>query len=195
MLKQRTPQWYQKTSRTESVWGGPSATHRWTEPAGPRVGSTTPPGWSGSGSELKDRNTDRVRADQNQMASGLAEVLLTDVSQVDQAVLADVGAGAGLRRDDGATTAALPVADDAKLRRSDPARQVHIEDGAELLQQLQHSSSQSDAATQHRNWNRNRNRVVPGCRSRWRPPGTETGWPGPRCGSGWPGSWPGSAAW
>lgn len=59
---------------------------------------------------------------------------------MDQAVLADVGAGAGLRRDDGAA-AALPVADDAELRRSDPARQIHVEDGAELLQQLQHSSS------------------------------------------------------
>lgn len=60
--------------------------------------------------------------------------LLTDVSQVDQAVLADVGAGAGLRRDDGA--AGLFVADDAQLRRPDATGQVHVEDGAEFLQQL-----------------------------------------------------------
>lgn len=39
---------------------------------------------------------------------------LTYVSQVDEAVLADVGAGAGLRSDDG--IAALFIADDAELR-------------------------------------------------------------------------------
>lgn len=50
-------------------------------------------------------------------------------------MLADVGAGAGLRRDDGAA-AALLVADDAQLGGLDPAGQVHVEDGAELLQQL-----------------------------------------------------------
>lgn len=50
-------------------------------------------------------------------------------------MLADVGAGAGLRGDDGAG-AALFIADDAKLRGLDPARQVHVEDGAELLQEL-----------------------------------------------------------
>lgn len=46
-------------------------------------------------------------------------------------MLADVGAGAGLRCDDGA--AALFIADDAELRRLDAARQVHVEDGAQLL--------------------------------------------------------------
>lgn len=40
---------------------------------------------------------------------------LTDVSEVDQAVLADVGAGAGLRRDDGPATPTLLIADDAEL--------------------------------------------------------------------------------
>ena len=48
-------------------------------------------------------------------------------------MLADVGAGARLRRDDGAC-AALFIADDAKLRRLDATRQVHVEDGAQLLQ-------------------------------------------------------------
>lgn len=43
----------------------------------------------------------------------MCERWLTNVAQVDQAVLADVGAGAGLRPDDGA--AALLVADDAEL--------------------------------------------------------------------------------
>lgn len=62
------------------------------------------------------------------------ECWLTDVAQVDQAVLADVGAGAGLWPDDGA--AALLVADDAELGRLDTTRQVHIEHGAQLLQQL-----------------------------------------------------------
>lgn len=56
---------------------------------------------------------------------------LTDVSQVDEAVLADVGAGTGLRRDDGGT---MFVADDAKLGRLDSTGQVHVEDGAQLLQ-------------------------------------------------------------
>lgn len=65
---------------------------------------------------------------------------------MDQAVLADVGAGAGLRRDDGAA-AALLVADDTELGRADPTRQVHVEDGAELLQQLE-GGSQSEPATQ-----------------------------------------------
>lgn len=50
-------------------------------------------------------------------------------------MLADVGAGAGLGRDDGASTALL-VADDAELRRLDPTGQVHVKDGAELLQEL-----------------------------------------------------------
>lgn len=50
-------------------------------------------------------------------------------------MLADVGAGAGLRRHDGA--AALLIADDAELRRLDATRQIHVEDGAELLQQLE----------------------------------------------------------
>lgn len=60
----------------------------------------------------------------------------TDVSEVDEAVLADVGAGAGLRGDDGATPPALLVADDAELGGLDAAGQVHVEDGAQLLQQL-----------------------------------------------------------
>lgn len=71
--------------------------------------------------------------------------LLTDVSEVDEAVLADVGAGAGLRRHDGAG-AALFIADDAELRRLDATRQVHVEHGAQLLQQLhntQHSSGRA----------------------------------------------------
>lgn len=59
----------------------------------------------------------------------------TYVSEVDEAVLADVGAGAGLRRDDGAA-AALFIADDAELRGLDATRQVHVEHGAQLLQQL-----------------------------------------------------------
>lgn len=58
---------------------------------------------------------------------------LTDVSEVDQAVLADVGAGAGLRGDDGAA-GALFIADDAELRRLNAGRQVHVEHGAQLLQ-------------------------------------------------------------
>lgn len=66
---------------------------------------------------------------------------LTDVAQVDQAVLTDVGAGAGLRPDDGA--AALLVADDAELGRLDAARQVHVEHGAQLLQQL-HTHGHTD---------------------------------------------------
>lgn len=40
---------------------------------------------------------------------------LTDVSQVDEAVLADVGAGAGLRSDDGAAPPTLLIAEDAEL--------------------------------------------------------------------------------
>lgn len=64
------------------------------------------------------------------------EQRLTDVSQVDEAVLADVGAGAGLRRDDGTAPSALLVADDAELRGLNATRQVHVEDGAQLLQQL-----------------------------------------------------------
>lgn len=40
---------------------------------------------------------------------------LTDVSEVDEAVLADVGARAGLRRDDGPAPSSLLVADDAEL--------------------------------------------------------------------------------
>lgn len=56
-------------------------------------------------------------------------------------MLADVGAGAGLRRDDAAATAAaLLAADDAELRRPDTAGQVHVEDGAELLEQLEGST-------------------------------------------------------
>ena len=69
---------------------------------------------------------------------GRKEGFLTDVSEVDEAVLADVGAGAGLRRDDGAA-AALLVADDAELGRLDATRQVHVEHRAQLLQQLKHS--------------------------------------------------------
>lgn len=57
---------------------------------------------------------------------------LTYVSQVDEAVLADVRAGAGLRRDDG--IAVLFIADDAKLRRLHAAREVHVEDRAQFLQ-------------------------------------------------------------
>lgn len=68
------------------------------------------------------------------MSGDRAGSWLTDVAQVDQAVLADVGAGAGLRPDDGA--AALFVADDAELRGLDATRQVHVEHGAQLLQQL-----------------------------------------------------------
>lgn len=71
--------------------------------------------------------------------------LLTDVSEVDEAVLADVGAGTGLRRHDGAG-AALFIADDAELRRLDATWQVHVEHGAQLLQQLhntQHSSGRA----------------------------------------------------
>lgn len=63
----------------------------------------------------------------------LRRLFLTYVSQVDEAVLADVGAGAGLRRDDGAG-AALLIADDAELRRLDTGRQVHVEHRAQLLQ-------------------------------------------------------------
>lgn len=60
---------------------------------------------------------------------------LTDVSEVDKAVLADVGAGAGLWCDDGTAAAnALLIADDAELRRPDATGQVHVEDGAQLLQ-------------------------------------------------------------
>lgn len=65
-----------------------------------------------------------------------------------EAVLADVGAGAGLGGDDGAA-AALLVADDAELGGANAAGQVHIEDGAELLQQLEaehHGHSQTEAA-------------------------------------------------
>lgn len=40
---------------------------------------------------------------------------LTDVSEVDQAVLADVGARAGLRRDDGPAPSSQLIADDAEL--------------------------------------------------------------------------------
>lgn len=40
---------------------------------------------------------------------------LTDVSEVDQAVLADVGARAGLWRDDGPAPSTLLIADDAEL--------------------------------------------------------------------------------
>lgn len=65
---------------------------------------------------------------------------LTNVSEVDEAVLADVGAGAGLGGDDGAG-AALLIADDAELRRPDAAGQVHVEHGAQLLQQLENSRS------------------------------------------------------
>ena len=61
---------------------------------------------------------------------------LTDVSEVHEAVLADVGAGAGLRRDDGAA-AALLIADDAELGRLDATGQVHVEHGAQLLQHLE----------------------------------------------------------
>lgn len=57
----------------------------------------------------------------------------TYVSEVDEAVLADVGAGAGLWGDNGAG-AALFIADDTKLRRFDATRQVHVEDSAKLLQ-------------------------------------------------------------
>lgn len=60
-------------------------------------------------------------------------------------MLADVGAGAGLRRHDGAG-AALFIADNAELRRLDATRQVHVEHGAQLLQQLhntQHSSGRA----------------------------------------------------
>ena len=58
---------------------------------------------------------------------------LTDVSEVDEAVLADVGAGAGLGADDAAGVA-LFIADDAELRRFDATRQVHVKDSAQLLQ-------------------------------------------------------------
>lgn len=58
---------------------------------------------------------------------------LTYVPEVDEAVLADVGAGAGLRGDDGAGVA-LFIADDAKLRRLNTTWQVHIEHSAQLLQ-------------------------------------------------------------
>lgn len=61
------------------------------------------------------------------------EAFLTDVSEMDEAVLADVGAGAGLRGDDGAGVALL-IADDAELRRLHAAGQVHVEHGAQLLQ-------------------------------------------------------------
>lgn len=60
---------------------------------------------------------------------------LTDVSQVDQAVLADVGAGAGLRSDDGTAPPTL-TAEDAELGGLNATGQVHVEDGAQLLQQL-----------------------------------------------------------
>lgn len=50
----------------------------------------------------------------HEVASGVC--FLTDVSQVDEAVLADVGAGTGLRRDNGGT---MFVADDAELGRLD----------------------------------------------------------------------------
>ncbi len=59
--------------------------------------------------------------------------VLTYVSEVDEAVLADVGAGAGLRRDNGAGVALL-IADDAKLRRLDATWQVNVEHSAQLLQ-------------------------------------------------------------
>lgn len=59
---------------------------------------------------------------------------LTNVSEVDEAVLTDVGARAGLRCDDGAAAAALFIADDAELRRLDATWQVYVEDGAQLLQ-------------------------------------------------------------
>lgn len=53
-------------------------------------------------------------------------------------MLADVGAGAGLRPNNGA--AGLLVADDAELRRLDATRQVHVKHSAQLLQQL-HTST------------------------------------------------------
>ena len=62
-------------------------------------------------------------------------VSVTYISQVHQAVLADVGAGAALWRDD-ATADPLLVADDAQLRGAHPAGQVHVEHRAQLLEQL-----------------------------------------------------------
>lgn len=100
------------------------------EPAELRVGSTTPPGWSGYDTALK-RNIIRSGPEGGGFIRPVWD-LLTNVSQVDEAVLADVGAGAGLRGDDGAG-AALFVADDAELRRLDSRRQVHVKNRAQLL--------------------------------------------------------------
>lgn len=98
-----------------------------------RDGSTTPPDSSGFCNELRDRKG-QINFDLLPRAG--EQRCLTDVSQVDQAVLADVGAGAGLRGDDATATATLMVADDAELRGLDATGQVHVEDGAQLLQQL-----------------------------------------------------------
>lgn len=57
---------------------------------------------------------------------------LTDVPQMDETVLADVGAGAGLGLHNGAG-ADLFIADDAKLRRFHTTRQIHVEHRAQLL--------------------------------------------------------------
>lgn len=57
---------------------------------------------------------------------------LTDISQVDKAVLADVGAGAGLWLHNGAGVR-LFIANDPQLRRLHTARQVYVKNCAQFL--------------------------------------------------------------
>lgn len=57
---------------------------------------------------------------------------LTNISQVDKAVLADVGAGAGLRLHNGAGVR-LFIANDPQLGRLHTARQVYIKNCAQFL--------------------------------------------------------------
>lgn len=57
---------------------------------------------------------------------------LTNISQVDKAVLADVGAGAGLRLHNGAGVR-LFIANDPQLGRLHTARQVYVKNCAQFL--------------------------------------------------------------
>lgn len=109
-------------------------THHWMEPAGRRAGSMTRPGWSGCGSELKVAKKKRM-SDAIFISTGPVSLLfLTNVTQVHQAVLADVRARAGLRRHNAAAAAAVrSIADDAQPRRLDATRQVDVKDAAKLL--------------------------------------------------------------
>lgn len=62
--KETRPTCQQRSTNTRSRGG--MQTNRWTGPAELRVGSTTPPGWSGYGNELKgerDTFTETERTD------------------------------------------------------------------------------------------------------------------------------------